>query len=109
MRRTLWCLIAASALAFGSLSVACSDDPSGSPGSSSGSTSDSGPGPGPGPGPGTDGGPNPTDGGDAGCTFASYVIGLVSTQTTSSAQPDPSLGQQCSETTAQSELAPLFP
>ena len=107
MRRTLWCLIAASALAFGSLSVACSDDPSGSPGSSSGSTSDSGPGPGPGPGP--DGGPNPTDGGDAGCTFASYVIGLVSTQTTSSAQPDPSLGQQCSETTAQSELAPLFP
>ena len=33
----------------------------------------------------------------------------TSTQTTSSAQPDPSLGQQCAESTAQSEFAPLFP
>lgn len=107
MRRTIVCMIAAGALAFGSLSVACSDD---SGGSSSGATPDSGPGPGPGPGPGTDSGPNPMpDGGDAGCTFASYVINLVNTQTTSTSQPDPSLGQQCADTTSQAEFAPLFP
>ena len=106
MRRTFLCMIAAGAVAFASLSVACGDDDSGA----SPTSPDSGPGPGPGPGTGPGPGPGPTpDGGDAGCTFASYVINLVNTQTTSSSQPDPTLGQQCAESTAQSEFAPLFP
>jgi hypothetical protein len=109
MQRTLVGMIAAGAVAFASLSVACSDDPAAGPGPSQPSN-EGGPGPGPGPGPSPDGGPGPNpDGGDAGCTFAGYVIDLVTTQTTSSSQPDPSLGQQCAETTTQAAFAPLFP
>ena len=105
MRTTFMCMIAAGAIAFGALSVACGDDDSSPAGPPDGGAV---PGPGPGPGPNPDAGPTP-DSGDAGCTFAGYVINLVNTQTTSSSQPDPSLGQQCTDTTDQAAFQPLFP
>ena len=63
--------------------------------------------------PGIDGGGVDGAGGDTGvdggCTFASYVIGLVSTQTNATALPDTTLGAGCAESTDQAEFKSLFP
>ncbi len=97
MRRT-WALLLAGTLAFGSLAIACGDDDDASPKPVTEAGSETG---------SNEGG---TDGGDGGtCTFASYVINLVNTQTNAAAQPDKGLGAGCKESTTQAEFKPLFP
>jgi hypothetical protein len=107
MRKRHWCLILATSLALGGLSVACGDDDSGSGPSSldGGGPETSKP-----PPPNPEGGPNP-DGSvpDGGCNFATYVIGLINTQTTPSAKPDTTLGAGCVDNQNQAEFKPLFP
>lgn len=99
MRRT-WAFLLACVVACGGLAVACGDDDDGGGGGTDAgnetSNNETGTG---------DGG----DGGDAGCTFASYVIGLVNTQTNATAQPDKGLGAGCADTTDQAAFKPLFP
>lgn len=105
MRRWYWGLLVASSIACAGLTVACGDDDDN-------------------PNTPTDGGPinnpegstvdgpvtPPTEGGvDGGCTFATYVIGLVNTQTNATAKPDTTLGAGCKDTTTQAEFKPLFP
>ena len=104
MRKSIFLVIAAGAMVLGSLSVACGGDDSSNAQPDSG-TPQPPPNPPPPPG-GGDGGP---DSGDAGCNFATYVINLVSTQTTASSKPDTSLGQGCVDKQDQSEFKSLFP
>jgi hypothetical protein len=47
-----------------------------------------------------------TDGGDAGCNFATYVIGLINAPTPT---PDTTLGQGCKDDQDQTEFKSLFP
>ena len=102
MYSKLWTSILVTALGCGLLAAACGGDDDdgvtpgvdggtvpGRDGGGSGSSGSSG-------SSGTSGGPGP-DGGnpnsDAGaCTFAGHVIGLITTQTTPSAQPTADLG-----------------
>jgi hypothetical protein len=92
-------------LALGGLSVACGDDDDASPnpldGGGGTETSVT---------PTPEGGPLP-DGSqpDSGCNFATYVIGLINTQTTASAKPDTTLGAGCVDNKNQAEFKPLFP
>lgn len=97
--RSKWALLLVTTIACGALSAACGDDDDNGdkPRVDAGGI-DTGVGNG---GDGGDGGPN--------CTFASYVIGLVNTKTTASAQPDTTLGAGCKDTTSQAEFKPLFP
>ncbi len=53
--------------------------------------------------------PPPIDGGPDACTFATYVINLINTQTNATSKPDPTLGQGCKETTTQADFKALFP
>ena len=101
MRKKYWMLLLASTIACAGLAVACGDDDDNptTPPVEAGLTET---------GPIPEGGPLP-DGGDAGCTFASYVIGLINTQTTAGAQPDKTLGAGCTDTTDQAAFKPLFP
>lgn len=101
-------LLLAGALALATV-VACSDgDPDATDvpdgGASSSSSSSSG---------GVDGGTTdgavPPDGSTSGCTFASYVIGLVTSSTTATAVPDTTLGAGCTDSTSQDEFKSLFP
>ncbi len=97
MRRT-WALLMATTIACAGMTAACGDD------------DDNAARPDAGPGPGGDSGGGDGGGGEGGaCTFASYVIGLVTTSTNATATPDPSLGAACKETTSQAEFKPLFP
>jgi hypothetical protein len=108
MRKRYWSLLLASSLALGGLSVACGDDPSASgPSPLDGGGTETSINP---PPPNPEGGPNP-DGSvpDAGCNFATYVIGLINTQTTPSAKPDTTLGAGCVDNKNQVEFKPLFP
>ncbi|HEX4446311.1 MAG TPA: hypothetical protein VH044_06240 [Polyangiaceae bacterium] len=63
--------------------------------------------------PGTDGSTPPgTDGGDSGigpCNFATFVKGLVASDTTMTALPSTDLGQNCTDNQNQAEFQPLFP
>jgi hypothetical protein len=60
--------------------------------------------------PGIDSGTPPgTDGGDGGCNFATFVKGLVATDTTMTALPSTDLGQNCTDNQNQAEFQPLFP
>lgn len=113
MRRLLWTFLTAAMLASGVVLAACGDDTT-NIGSSSGTTPDSGLPTGTSSSGGTSG--NPTtpdgggtpDGGDGGCTFAGFVMNLISTQTTSSAVPSTDLGDQCTPSTSQTDFATLF-
>jgi hypothetical protein len=69
-----------------------------------------------GPGPDGGGGMPPdagdasfADAGDGGCNFATFVIGLVTTDTTMTALPSTSLGQGCTDDQNQADFQPLFP
>ncbi len=102
MQRHLPCLALAGAL----LLVACGDDDGGAmdpPDGGASSSSSSG---------GVDGsapdGASP-DGAVPGCTFATYVIGLVTASTNATAQPDTTLGASCADSTSQDEFKSLFP
>lgn len=89
--------LAATGLLFGALTVACSDD-------------DSANNPGTTPGTGNDGGTvDATTGGDAGCTFAGYVIGLIDSQTNATAAPASDLGDSCTPSASQADFKSLFP
>ncbi len=101
MRKTLWAVLTLVTVATASLAVACGDDDDNvTPKTDAGNEATVTP-PGP-PGPGPDGG------GDAGCTFAGYVIGLINTQTTPMAQPTMDLGDKCTPSTSQDDFKPLF-
>lgn len=101
MRKCYWSFILAGTIALGSLSVACGDDDDNANPTDGGNREGS---------INPEGGPNPEGGGpDGGCTFASYVIGLVNTQTTAAALPDTTLGAGCKESTDQAEFKALFP
>jgi hypothetical protein len=89
------------------LVVACGDDDSGASSSSGGVDS----------GPGVDGSKvdsgsssGNVDSGDAGtqCTFAGFVINLINTDTTASAQPSTDLGDNCTPSTDQADFQSLF-
>ena len=97
--RSKWALLLVTTIACGALSAACGDDDDNGdkPKIDAGGV-DSG-------GGGGEGGPD----GGSGCTFATYVIGLINTKTTASAQPDTTLGAGCKDTTSQAEFKPLFP
>lgn len=104
MRKWSLAFLVISTLACGGLVAACGDDDEGNP-----AQPDSGLVDGPGgneTGPGDGGGEG---GGDAGCTFATYVIGLINNSTTATAQPDTTLGAQCKDSTDQAEFKSLFP
>jgi hypothetical protein len=92
-------------MALGTLTAACGDDDdvkattdggssSGNPVVPDGSVPD----------PRPDSGPP-----DAGCTFAGYVINLITTSTTASAVPDTTLGDSCTPSTSQDDFKSLFP
>lgn len=101
MPRHLACLAFAGALAL----VACGDDDNGATDQPDGTSSSSSSG-------GLDGGvPDGAspDGAVPGCTFATYVIGLVGTSTNATALPDTTLGASCAESTSQDEFKSLFP
>ena len=100
MKQFKWALLLATTIACGGLAVACGDDDQASPANIDGGGPETG---------STEGGNNEGGGKDAGCTFATYVIGLVTTSTTDTAKPDPSLGAGCADTTSQAEFKPLFP
>lgn len=95
MNRWFWTLITGGCIALASMSVACGDD-------------DDNP-------VTNDGGPNADgdipDGAlpDGGCTFATYVIGLINNPNANTAAPDTTLGANCADTTTQAEFASLFP
>jgi hypothetical protein len=55
-----------------------------------------------------DTGPGP-DGGDAGCNFATFVIGLINNHTNGSDQPSTDLGQNCVDDRDAAEFQSLFP
>jgi hypothetical protein len=48
------------------------------------------------------------DGGDAGCTFAGFVLDLIKNDTTATATPSTNLGQSCTDDQKQSDFASLF-
>ncbi len=103
MMRKSWAFVMVTTIACAGMTVACGNDDSGDS-----ARQDAGPGPGvDSGGGGGDGGGGGPDGGA--CTFASYVIGLVTTSTNATAKPDPSLGAACKETTSQAEFKSLFP
>jgi hypothetical protein len=102
MKQMKWALLLTAAVACSAFAVACGDDEQANPALDAGGA-ETGPGPEAGPGPGPDGGP------DSGCTFATYVIGLVNTSTTATAQPDTTLGAGCKDSTDQAEFKSLFP
>lgn len=105
MKHLKWALMLATTMACGGLAVACGDDDSANnPGKT-----DAGGGIDSGGGGGGGGGGNDGGGSDAGCTFATYVIGLVNGSTTPTAKPDTTLGAGCKDTTDQAEFKPLFP
>jgi hypothetical protein len=95
--------MAAITMSTAALAVACGDDDSSSSSSSGGvdAGKDTGPVITPDTGPGPDAGTN--------CTFASFVINLVNTQSNNTALPSADLGEKCTETTSQDEFKPLFP
>ena len=98
--RSKWALLLVTTIACGALSAACGDDDDNGdkPKIDAGGVDSGG-------GGGGEGGPD----GGSGCTFATYVIGLINTKTTASAQPDTTLGAGCKDTTSQAEFKPLFP
>ncbi len=107
MRKRHWSLILATCIAFGGLTVACGDDEQSPDNPLDGGKETSVP-------PNTEGGPDPDgsvpDGGsDGGCNFATYVKGLIATQTTAMALPDTTLGAGCVDNKDQAEFKPLFP
>jgi hypothetical protein len=61
--------------------------------------------------PSSDGGTALNEGGpDAGaCDFAAFVINLVNTDTTMTAQPSTNLGQTCVDQQNQAQFSALFP
>jgi len=101
--KSLWTM-AFAITAGAALVVACGDDDNA--GSSGGVDA----------GPGVDSGPKDggssgnVDSGDAGtqCTFAGFVINLISTQSTPSAQPSTDLGDNCTPSTSQDDFKSLF-
>jgi hypothetical protein len=109
MRKRHWSLILATSIAFGGLSVACGDDDDNpaNPVDGGGSETSVTPPPPPPPPPGPDG--SVPDAADGGCNFATYVKGLIATQTTASALPDTTLGAGCVDNKDQAEFKPLFP
>jgi hypothetical protein len=107
MRKSVWLFVTAVATASAALTVACGDDDSVTAGAVDA---------------GNDTGVTPADGGppvlppdaapkpDAGgCTFATYVIGLVNGSTNATAAPDTTLGATCTDSTSQDEFKSLFP
>jgi hypothetical protein len=112
MHKRVWTLLGASAMAaVAGFVVACGDDDGGG----GGDTDAGADGPNFPPGDtGTGGDTNTTkpDSGadaDAGCTFAQCVIGLINTQTNATAQPDPGMCMQCTDSTSLDEFKSLFP
>ena len=99
--------------------VACGGDDNGAaPGGGDASFNDVNNNPGDdGPSPGSDANPlrgdamRPPDGGDGGgpCNFATFVKGLIATDTTGSALPSTDLGQSCTDNNDQAEFKSLFP
>jgi hypothetical protein len=60
--------------------------------------------------PPVDGGKNPApDAGDGGCNFATFVRGLITTDTSMTALPSTDLGQSCTDNQDQTEFQSLFP
>ena len=103
MRKRHWSLILATSIAFAGLSVACGDDDDSPANPVDGGKETSVP-------PNPEAGPNPEGGPvDGGCNFATYVKGLIATQTTASALPDTTLGAGCVDNKDQAEFKPLFP
>ena len=108
MHRKLFGMIAVASMALAVLTAACSSDDSNpanpeadgggssSGGSSSGQTSSSG-------------GSSSGGMGDAGCTFAGYVIDQIQNHTNATGQPDTTLGEQCTPSTSQADFMSLFP
>lgn len=90
--KSLWLFLSIAATATALMAVACGDDDD----NNNNPTIDAGR---------ADGSNN----GDAGCTFAGYVIDLVNTQTTASAIPTADLGDSCTPATSQDEFKSLFP
>ena len=109
MRKRHWSLILASCIAFGGLAVACGDDESNpaTPGDGGGGGTETSVPPNPEGGPLPDG--SVPDAADGGCNFATYVKGLIATQTTAMALPDTTLGAGCVDNKDQAEFKPLFP
>jgi hypothetical protein len=101
MKQLKWALLLTAAVACSGFAVACGDDEQAANPGLDGGGGEGGPGP--------EGGPNPDGGPDSGCTFATYVIGLVNKSTTATAQPDPTLGAGCKDSTDQAEFKSLFP
>jgi hypothetical protein len=57
-----------------------------------------------------DGSKNPApDAGDGGCNFATFVRGLITTDTSMTALPSTDLGQSCTDNQDQTEFQSLFP
>jgi hypothetical protein len=48
------------------------------------------------------------DGGDGGCSFSVFVLGLIANDTTATAIPSKDLGQSCTDDQKQSDFASLF-
>jgi hypothetical protein len=60
--------------------------------------------------PPVDGSKNPApDAGDGGCNFATFVRGLITTDTSMTALPSTDLGQSCTDNQDQAEFQSLFP
>ena len=105
MQRTL-ALLTTTVIACAGMTAACGDDTGVNPQQDAGHPADGGGG-----GGSDGGGGGGSDGGGEGgaCTFATYVVGLVTTSTSASAKPDTTLGAGCADTTSQTEFQSLFP
>lgn len=107
MQKRHWSLILATTIAFAGLAVACGDDEQDAATPVDGGRETTVP---PNPNPNPEAGPNPEGGPvDGGCNFATYVKGLIATQTTAMALPDTTLGAGCVDNKDQAEFKPLFP
>lgn len=92
--KSLWLFLSIAATATALMAVACGDDDDNNNNN-----------------PTVDGGnPDGSNNGDAGCTFAGYVIDLINTQTNATATPaGGDLGASCTPATSQDEFKSLFP
>lgn len=96
MHKKLTLLATAAALTGVMAMVGCGDDDPGSAAADAGNdvivTNPEG---GPNPNPEAGGGDSGGDGGDAGCKFNDFVLGLIKNSTTATALPSADLGDKC--------------
>jgi hypothetical protein len=104
MRKLLSVLVAAGLAA--AMVVGCGGDDTANPGPDAGSDVNNPPDSQP---PDSQPPDSPADGGDAGCNFATFVLGLISNHTNQTDQPSTDLGQNCTDDKNQAEFKSLFP